>query len=836
MSSINYRTKVTELGLNKIRNAALLGSTLNIKNVKIGDSTGYEYEPTGLEVDLKNTVYESAPNSVTEIKNINSIVNVELIVPSESGPFWVREVGVFDSEGDLIFIAAIPPRFKTNQPNVNIDMTVNVMIDVQDSEVVNFIVDPNKTIASHKHVESEIRKRTGCYKVGNISDYVGQSLPEADKLNAYQYPGGSGDWYMPEQGQSFPITIPADPSSDNGWALVGALMKGSAGVGLVTSTGSTTPRTLADRFAEVVNAKDYFLATDPAGDQSAMLQRAANSAITQGKPLYIPSGEYHQYTAINPNDAKSYNSLEIYGDGSGNPYGEDIYTGGTRIITHDCDFVLIDLVFPNDSINLHDFSVYGGGENKTNKLGFVLNLQGDRKASSLFIDNVNFGHNGGLFNYESNSIANSPYTWISRCYSWQTRKLVNLGANVGATIFNIARCLFHRTIESAITPAIGMELSVSDSWFEGVAPHVFEKTSNNFFLLNLDNVFFENKDAATDDSISVFNVGANTEINISGKTNLPGAFYTNKASVLGSGVTVSNFTNKTVRFGLENAIVMTPQTISPDDQLEVNVFHTPLNKASYSDTGDSLINKTPFGGAAPLYVKDSVDMPAGLKRIYGPCGDSDRPVFGDTDTPVSGDGFVSASFIYESSGSVQGFQQAYITIDGVNRPAPLGFLFPTDSDTVPYVCSVSTSVTAANAIDGVRLWLYDKERYLAGGTFKFSEEVVCSSMMPFKSRQRTVKTNIPSGASEDVILSVAGIDLPFYYKSTSKINDGAGGIVQYDVAGTSRLADIIEVLDNQKVSSDFTSSAGQQGNIGVVKISLTNNSGSAATVETNWEF
>ncbi|AUR82310.1 coil containing protein, partial [Vibrio phage 1.023.O._10N.222.51.B4] len=67
-------------------------------------------------------------------------------------------------------------------------------------------------------------------RIGNISDYVGQSLPEADKLNSYQYPDDSDEWYGPIQSQTFPITIPADPTvSGSGWALVNALTPSSLG-------------------------------------------------------------------------------------------------------------------------------------------------------------------------------------------------------------------------------------------------------------------------------------------------------------------------------------------------------------------------------------------------------------------------------------------------------------------------------------------------------------------------------------------------------------------------------------------------------------------------------
>lgn len=58
--------------------------------------------------------------------------------------------------------------------------------------------------------------------VGNISDYAGQQLQEPDKTNAYQYPDNSRQFYVADKSQTFPITIPSDPSSDNGWTLVNA--------------------------------------------------------------------------------------------------------------------------------------------------------------------------------------------------------------------------------------------------------------------------------------------------------------------------------------------------------------------------------------------------------------------------------------------------------------------------------------------------------------------------------------------------------------------------------------------------------------------------------------
>jgi hypothetical protein len=69
----------------------------------------------------------------------------------------------------------------------------------------------------------------------------------------------------------------------------------------ITSTGSTTSRTLANRFADVVNVLDF--GADPTGvvDCTAAFQAAANVAGT-GNPIFVPSGNYLKSTITNESD------------------------------------------------------------------------------------------------------------------------------------------------------------------------------------------------------------------------------------------------------------------------------------------------------------------------------------------------------------------------------------------------------------------------------------------------------------------------------------------------------------------------------------------------------
>ena len=83
-------------------------------------------------------------------------------------------------------------------------------------------------------------------------------------------------------------------------SFVGA-MNGSS----VTATGSTTARTLANRFADVVNVKDFGAVGDGVADDTAAIQAAVNVA-GQSKKVYIPSGIYYCSSPIISNLATSF--------------------------------------------------------------------------------------------------------------------------------------------------------------------------------------------------------------------------------------------------------------------------------------------------------------------------------------------------------------------------------------------------------------------------------------------------------------------------------------------------------------------------------------------------
>lgn len=167
--------------------------------------------------------------------------------------------------------------------------------------------------------------------VGNISDFAGQQLQEPNKTNAYQYPDNSRQFYGADKSQSFPITIPADPSSDDGWVLVtsltgdwggiasGTQVKHRRGTSAEIAAGvpaigeswfNITDNTIhigdgatqgGIKQKDFVNVKNFGAKGNGVTDDAAAIN-ACFQSMTNGGTVYFPEGVYFIGQNITPLD------------------------------------------------------------------------------------------------------------------------------------------------------------------------------------------------------------------------------------------------------------------------------------------------------------------------------------------------------------------------------------------------------------------------------------------------------------------------------------------------------------------------------------------------------
>jgi len=158
-----YYTILTKKGQEKLTAAIALGNNIQLTRFEIGDGGGSVYDPNADQVELVNTVYGKLPNAAPinsvslDEGNANWLV-LECIVPKEDltdgDGFYVRELGIFDGDGDLFAIANYP---ETYMPSLNEggarDLLIHTFLEVGNVESVALSIDSNAIIATHNYVE-----------------------------------------------------------------------------------------------------------------------------------------------------------------------------------------------------------------------------------------------------------------------------------------------------------------------------------------------------------------------------------------------------------------------------------------------------------------------------------------------------------------------------------------------------------------------------------------------------------------------------------------------------------------------------------------------------------
>lgn len=111
--STTYKTVITDKGAERIA-AALLpdGEKLRITHFAVGDGNGSTPTPTASQTSLVHEVYRGEVSNIhIDVDDTTRIV-VEGIIPTSQGGFWVREIGLYDDQGELVVVGNAPEGYK----------------------------------------------------------------------------------------------------------------------------------------------------------------------------------------------------------------------------------------------------------------------------------------------------------------------------------------------------------------------------------------------------------------------------------------------------------------------------------------------------------------------------------------------------------------------------------------------------------------------------------------------------------------------------------------------------------------------------------------------------
>ncbi len=150
-----FYTILTDVGQAKLANAVALGQTINITELALGDGGGALPTPETDRTALVNEVRRAPINSsIVDPENPSWIV-VEQVLPPEVGGWTIREIGIFDADGDLVGYGNYPETYKpVLSEGSSRTQTVRFVMEVSETAAVTLKVDPSVVLATRNYADN----------------------------------------------------------------------------------------------------------------------------------------------------------------------------------------------------------------------------------------------------------------------------------------------------------------------------------------------------------------------------------------------------------------------------------------------------------------------------------------------------------------------------------------------------------------------------------------------------------------------------------------------------------------------------------------------------------
>lgn len=152
-----YYAVLTNVGAAKLANATALGAQVEITQMAVGDGNGVLPTPNPAQTALVHELRRKPLNSLSiDPNNANQII-AEQVIPEDEGGWWIREIGLFDKDGDMIAVANCAETYKPQlQEGSGRVQVVRMILIVSSTAAVTLKIDPSVVLATRKYVDDQI--------------------------------------------------------------------------------------------------------------------------------------------------------------------------------------------------------------------------------------------------------------------------------------------------------------------------------------------------------------------------------------------------------------------------------------------------------------------------------------------------------------------------------------------------------------------------------------------------------------------------------------------------------------------------------------------------------
>lgn len=145
-----FVTTITDLGAEKIAAAITTSTPIVFAELAVGDdATEHDAGATALNNEVERVAVERV------FSEEPAVVVVEAIIPADSGGYTIREVGLFDDEGDLLIAAQYPEVYKPEEAEGSARTSViRIKLHIERPEAFDLTVDMTTVLTPRDDFEA----------------------------------------------------------------------------------------------------------------------------------------------------------------------------------------------------------------------------------------------------------------------------------------------------------------------------------------------------------------------------------------------------------------------------------------------------------------------------------------------------------------------------------------------------------------------------------------------------------------------------------------------------------------------------------------------------------
>ncbi|HDX2513365.1 TPA: phage tail protein [Escherichia coli] len=155
-----FKTVITDTGAKKLAQAAAPdGKPVRLTHMAVGDGGGTLPTPDSKQTRLVHEVWRHTVNRVILDATHQNRIIAELVIPPETGGFWIREIGVFDEHGDLIAVGNTAESYKPAvAEGSGRAQTFRTILTVSSAATVALTVDNTMVMATVDYVDDKLKE------------------------------------------------------------------------------------------------------------------------------------------------------------------------------------------------------------------------------------------------------------------------------------------------------------------------------------------------------------------------------------------------------------------------------------------------------------------------------------------------------------------------------------------------------------------------------------------------------------------------------------------------------------------------------------------------------